>query len=158
MPVTITKKKIAPKGKSKLSKKATNSKKIEAMKDLVDVMGVTQKAMEKHQKAMMPLSETYSNAKAELLTMADEEYDAAQKALISTDDYLADIGMKGNRTSITDKAKIIDLLDGIDEDLVIKLISFKLTELKQYLTPTEIKAVTEIERLNARAVRVNPLT
>jgi len=157
MPVTINKKKTKTTSKKKLASKAKAAIQSDAIKELVDVMGVTQKAMERHAQALMPLQETYSTAKAELLVLADEQYDADKKAVITTDDYLADIGMKGNKTTITDKSRIIDLLDNIDEALVLKLISFKLTELKQYLTPNEIKAVTQIERLNARTVKVNAL-
>lgn len=146
MGVTIVKKKTA--GKSKAKSKATSKTLVDMVE--VDELGELELKMEPLLAKLAPMQKRQGELKSLIVEFADNNNDAADKVSIYGEEFVVNCAAKGNSTLITDLHKAHDILEDIEEGLFMILAKVGITDLKKYMTPSQLKLVTETVRTTKR--------
>ena len=155
----INKKKPKILAKNKVKSKAKAKAKIEdhpidRLETLVHQMAVCGDKMVPLKAKLDPIIASYEKAKSEVQTIADEMYGASDKGSFQFGHLLCDIGAKANSTKITDKERAIEILQNLGDGIILELVKFGITDLRTYLTPSELEEVVITTRSGKRPIKL----
>ncbi|MCK5788771.1 MAG: hypothetical protein KAH32_07220 [Chlamydiia bacterium] len=158
MPVQILKKKNKTTVSTKVKATKVKAKKATTHADAVEPLVASMAALEERIKPMLkrlaPLQKSYDATKAKLIKLSDEMYEPSEKGTFEFDGVVCEIGQKDNSTKITDKERAIEILQSLGEGVVLELVKFGITDLRTYLTPSEIEEVTMTSRTGKRSIKI----
>lgn len=119
--------------------------------EIVDNFASQAVKLAKKKEKIAPLQKAVDAGEKEILTAVDEVIDEATDIVLNGEEYDLVIGPKGQRTALVDTLKAAEMLG---EDLFLKLATVSITNLKKYLTPEQVAAVTETSYATKRRVKV----
>ena len=119
--------------------------------EVVDDFGTQALKLAKKKEKLAPLEKAVTAAEKEILNSVDEVFDEATDVTLFGEEFDLVIGPKGQRTTLVDTLKAAEMLG---EDLFLKLATISITNLKKYLTPEQVEAVTETKYATKRRVKV----
>lgn len=100
------------------------------------------------------LEKVYKEAEVKFLDYVDAQLAPEKKTKAQREGIVVEVQPKGVVTTVSNKELLIDMLEGVQEDLPFDLAKFSLTDLKKYLDQTALDKVTTKERTKKRVVKI----
>lgn len=123
--------------------------------DQIDRMGGLEQEIKPLLEKLKPLQDEYSKLGGEIQVYLDEaEITAEAVGQLFGLLYYAEYGKKADSTTVTDKEKVVELLENIEPGLFTKLADVGITKLRQYLTPDQLKECTETKTEGKRKIKI----
>lgn len=119
--------------------------------EVVDDFASQAVKLAKKKEKIAPLQKSVDAGEKEILKTVDEVFDEGTPVTLNGEEYDLVIGPKGQRTEIVDTLAAAQMLG---EELFLKLATVSITNLKKYLTPEQVAAVTETKYATKRRVKV----
>ena len=150
MAVTVTKHKTKIK-KKPVQKQTTAS--LDYMRSIADEAGALKDKIAGMKLKLSDLETKYKVLVGPIQKQVDSEFDAKASLHASGDEYTCKVGVKGNKTIVTDVLSCFQKFKELGGDAMLeKVMKFGITDIKNYLTPTEQEEIIKIEATGNRKV------
>ena len=110
---------------------------------LVDEIGSLDEQIAAAEAKIAPYREQLAEKMAEALASVDEHVDPSDETVLKGATFAIEYGKMGERAELKDQLGAAKLLEKVEKGLAIKLASFKITDLRKYLTPALVDSVCE---------------
>ena len=122
--------------------------------ETVDEYANLKAKLEKKQEKIAPLAKEVASLEKGILGAVDEVVDPSVSLDLQGYENELKIGPKGERTSISDIEGILDIMG---METFLKLCTVSTTNLKKYLTPEQVEAVTKTSYAIKRRMKVEAI-
>lgn len=123
----------------------TTAERIKQLTDEVGTLNAQVKEIEDN-----PVFKQYAVARAELLGLLDDTYDADEAVELVGDEYHLKVWAKGVKREITDIGRVFELMG---QDTFTEVCSVPMKAVDDYLTPPQQEEVVTSERVGARRLK-----
>ncbi len=150
----VEKPKAATKAKAK-AKAGSHDATMEEIKAMVDELG----ALDDFLKSISTKIKRHEELNKTIAAKGDEILKPEETLVVAGEKYAVELGAKGNETKLKDGELtfIESLLNDIEPGLFLKLAKVGITDLRKYLTPQQMKLVSDTKRTKKRTVKVAKL-
>jgi len=90
----------------------------------------------------------------ELKTEVAEDLDGNEGCTVEGGPFKYEMGIAANNTEIKSKKRLVEYLQGLGEKEFLSMVSFKITEMREYLPGPFFKQITKTERTGTRRVKL----